>query len=368
MTWQEIHVQFQMLLQESGDFENTTFTNHKIDEWLNYGQLSVIDKYFPADKTTLGYSDNVVAAELLQSLQSFYTNPLYLFNDRAVRGFFPQDFYRTIGVRLNSNSYCSDRSTSTVGSTFNYWVIKLDATLTATTISEKLRKFYINCTVNNDMGAPVGDADMFRLVTLSITGLSDINLYPLVFNRYLLQYGGNASHFVEVYYERFADLYVKDSYILVQKPNSLTTSLVDMTVTYTDTAGLEAVDSIVKQSFVLSKQISTGTSRWVENVRFLDDEYEGVGSDDPYTKVKKSSPYCSMSGQQLLAFHYNKFNLFQYELKYLRLPKLIDHEINQGLDLGVSYGNKRFIAMEVVKEAVKLAAISTRAEILRTIQ
>ena len=50
-------------------------------------------------------------------------------------------------------------------------------------------------------------------------------------------------------------------------------------------------------------------------------------------------------------------------LRYLRTPKMIDYNLNQGLDFGLSYGSSRTIGERIVKRAVELAAIYTRAEI-----
>ena len=367
MNWLDLHIGFELKLAESGDYLNTTFTKHKLDEWLNKGMFSLLDKFFPGSRVNPGYSDNTLISELVQSLESYYEKPFYTFDDRAVRGFYPQDFYRMISVRLNSGAYCSDRTSTTVSDTFNYWVINLKNSITGTPLTEKLAKFRIDCVVEDADDNPVGDCNIYQMIDVLPTGFSDIALYQLI-HRLLLQYGGNSEFFLDIYYERFADLYERGCFIIVEKPNSLTTDLEDMTVTYTDTAGLEVVDYVAKQSFSLTREFSSSTARWINDVRFLDSELEGASSNDPYNKTTKKSPYVIMSGGQFLAYHYSSFNLFKYNLKYLRTPKLINHEADQGLDFGVSYGSTRLIGEAIIDEAVKLAAVYTRSELASSIQ
>ncbi len=366
----DLHLYFNQLVQESGDYQSTTFLPEKVDTWLNTGMFQLLDEYFPDDPVRKGYGNNILASELLGSLEKTITDSLYV--DRSevsMKGYIPQDYYRSIAVGVKSNPYCSTPNTSVSTKTFNYWVVKLktleelrdlEETLP---ITDNLKEFVITgeSQLISDSSV-VGDVGFFQLVSFFPTGYPNLEDYNII-NNLIMQYGGDPTNFVRVYYERFNNLYFKDCFIFVQTPNSLLTKIENVKVFYSNTEDHVVSNNIPKQTFNDSTILVSGTSRLINHVRFLDSEFEGISSIDPLNASTKKSPYCHISGNKIVFYHYNKFNMSEMTLRYLRTPKMIDYNINQGLDFGLSYGSSRTIGERIVKRAVELAAIYTRAEI-----
>lgn len=341
----EAHIEFDLMLAQLGSYVGDYISPYKKDWFLHIAQLQYIKTHILGGRDA-NYEAVRIEAEAIQSLIEHRTLPV---NIRDGEGFaiLPSNYLTGCSEEAQVSSVCANILT-TVAANVSYIVFKFNNNFSAESIADKFVGFKIDMITDSD---PV---NLFTLATYYPSGIDkDLWWYmiPLI-----LRYAAKSG--VEVYWERWNDIYRPGSFIFVQEPGAAV-SMLSLTITYNTSPSQTTSVSALSRSF--TRYVVPETALEYMPVRLLTNEAKKKIKVNPFRKTRKISPAMFIQ-QNELKFPLKDFAIYNAKTEYYRNPLPPNFVTGQGLEVGVGTRSEELIHRQIINDAVRLAASTTSAD------
>lgn len=347
MTNQELLLDFQIKYNRLAGNSNLGLSYEEIDWYLNEAMLHKIRKLLDRkfNKEQEDQNDTKMNLFDLEALFVQTVLPVNKTNEEFGQSVIPADFFHLESVDALVNTSCDTKTIVTTNKSYKYVVVPLPTV--------NVGSWSFNVTISS-ISTPVFNLSNIQNNAGYPTVTSEENY---LFVHRILQYV-NSQNLVKVFWENYADVYEKNSFIFVY---SGTGSLTGSTnVINTQTTNISPLT-------IVNPQINFTDSTKPVSCRIEPAEIVGVVKKNPFMRSSKKSPVVSPV-KGFLRIYFNDFNISGLNILYIRKPKVIDYRVAQSIDLGTTLAQKYKIGQDIVDLAVANASARTTTENYQVLQ
>jgi len=406
MLVQELHIRFLQGLNKIASYQDVTFTEDEIDMYLTRGQLGVIESQWKLhgnkiDKNSEDFSNILTKNRVLDCY--VIKEPHHLFEPHVNTFYFqlPGNHLYTVNVKpdIDAGNKCNPLSGNNITdsnvdkfisivpmnkdmfATLNSYTIKINYDQSGTPITLFDSSDY-NWTIEswNDAYHVVNHILDFlnRENRLDITTASAIRNNPA--DTFLLDEFLN----LEVYWERFDDLYYPNSFIFVSDDETYASGKF-MELEINSGGASYSVTPTDSNYYIINDYRSRGIFNAVQyttrNVNLANIPFEGTGIgrnidikktyeyiDSPIDKPSKDRPLYNRTNNNIILYVADNVSINKVYLDYIRIPRPINlrsgwnSELNEALHQNIVDRAVDIAALEMQYQDMQAKAISTQLE------
>jgi hypothetical protein len=353
MTPQEMHIQIDQALQRIGSYVYDNFEEKEIDLILSKVQLRALDDKFRRDNMSEGFEYEQGDLDDVQVLIERDKNlPAFLdLENNKVHCVLPSDYYYLINDRTKINDDCD--------------VTNLE--MNKTYVDEQMIVLPFKDTTK--VSAPYYETLTIDIVVTRVfdyTEYSGFTGIPDVIEKYILKQAiidkvnqdireNKISNVVGIYWERFRDIYRKESFIIIVNSNRLgETGVINIDGnTYNDTT--TQTDGLI---------VSTLTHLRKADNRLTKSQFlHSTLNNNIYHKTNRRNPVSNLTKDRLYVYYDEKYIPTGIIIDYIRKPQEISLSLNQSCELSESLHPKIIdLAVEYMKNTIEQQSYNIKVQ------
>ena len=319
MVSQELHIAFDQIYDKINSSVVQSVSKADKDWWLNKAQIELLKPSLILEQ--VGRYSSQRRIDLQQQLIRRKVLTAFTHND-ALRQYviLPSDYLLlesdASNIVYNCNGVGSQKGASDTNTKVAYMPFP-----TATTAP-----YYTGFNIWLDSDSPIYN------IADTLTSISDIGLKYLVINDCFDNLKDNSVDDLEVYWERYGEVYKPNNLIFVSTATSPPTSVswgYSLAVAQ-ETISFESLN-LLKRADVTTKLDLFETNRMMPNDRL----HELLNHD--FGKTSYKSPISSIRNGLIEVYTNTTFNITSVEIEYTRVPKKINYLVEQGSELNANY-------------------------------
>ncbi len=330
MTPKEFHIALDIQCQKLNSNAYSNIKPEQKDWLLNESIIRFIKtRVNPrSNNKKQGFADTIKRYDDLEDLITPYTMPLYKNDDNTLFGIFPYNYFHYLSSRTNVAYDCNGLTNTTIVPVIQRYCIA--------TLKDATTSLYDTFKIALDNGSGFVDILDVSTVPYLSTGIPTLDAKFIIINWVLEQW--NKLNLGIVKWETYDDLYYPNSFIFVSN------NIIDLTIRiHTDTTDNY---SFINRTF--NKYNYT-----ISNVNLQKNRIEKTDNYDDllshcFGTTRFDSPLGKFENGRLIINHSQKFISNSLELQYIRFPRKIDINLNQGSELDPSTDDE-IIGMTVQK-------------------
>jgi hypothetical protein len=337
----QLHLEVNQRLQEVASFKRNKYFPEEIDAALNKAQFRLlekgVEKKFQDDQINLGtVSALIQKSKPLELIIPSTVDPLYEPNTLLSYSVLPPDMYWSVNVRaevLKDPLNCTQAPNLATTSIVEY-VAKVPF-LTSTTPPH-----YANLTLISSVKGVLYQAP----TPINAGVIDEPGKFVLIDNLVEHFYRNNT---IKVYWERYRDVYTKNTFILVSKDPIGTITLSATGLTSNIVVSSSTSYTIYNRNAINpNAQSLTSVSTRTEQQDLL---YQSLTQNQFYN-TSDFEPIVSQTLDYLIAYREKSFLLTRLYIDYIRKPRIISLSLNQTCELSdVTHPKLVDLAVEILR-------------------
>lgn len=346
LTTAELHIDFDLKLQQVSSFKFRKFETYEVDWFLNKSYLAFVRTKIDEVRTISGGIKNTTnRLDELAPIVKTATIELFKEDNSNYFGFVPSLYFGDLSERLSYYDCAEKLETSVSNKKYTFAVAKLDKTkFGSSNLTFEIRAVYTRPNLTQ-YTEKIFDLSDFYSVALSV----DYDFYLI---NLILEEVNRTQTKVKVYWEQYDNIYRPNSLIFVTGEGAVLDVLDRIDYIYTTTV-----------SDFFNKEIGGLVSTIVEtenpvikedDCRMIDREVLHRHNKNPFAKTKKNSPLLSLKGDRIYVSCDDSFIPKSIILDYFRKPNMLNYEINRNPELGIREV-KQDSSNKIVNDAVTYA-------------
>ena len=334
ITWQELHIGFDQEIDKVHSGTVQSFSESEIDWWLNRAQLELL-KPSPVMEQ-MGLSSSQRKVDKQEELIKRKTLPMYVYTAGDFRqyAFLPSDYLYLESDASNLVYNCNGVNQTPQSKELKIAYLPFPNDPGST-------PFYTGFKIWLDTDTPIYD---ISLNPSTFNDIADLDLKYLVTNDAFDTLKDNVVDGLEVYWEKFGNVYRKNTLIFVSSSSTPPTTL-----KWGWAIGVPEANIVFSTLSLLEMPTITTKIDYFKPNRELPLDREHEIRVHAFGKTSYKSPISRLY-QGNIEVHINTtFNVVSVEIEYVRVPKRINHLVEQGSELNAN------MHPELVTLAVSLA-------------
>lgn len=277
-----------------------------------------------------GFASTIKRYDDLEALITPYTMSLYKYDDDNLFGIMPYNYLHHLSSKTKVAYDCNNLTNTTL--------VSINERYCIAELKDATSGLYGNYKIELNNGSGYTTILDGNNATYLASGIPTIEAKFIIINWTLEQLNllGAGAYFVK--WERYDNIYAKNSFIFVT--TNTNSSSLKITTDTTD------IFSFVNRSLNKYNYTITNTSNSVNRIIDTKQFDELIGHS--FGSSKPHSPICKFESNRLIINHNKKFISNSLEMNYIRFPRKIDINLNQGSELDPSTDDE-IIAMTVQK-------------------
>jgi hypothetical protein len=347
-TVKELHIEFDLSYNSLSSFKFRNLEIYEIDWFLNKAYLSYVKTRTDEIRSeTGGIKNSTIRLEELSPLQEIVSLPVYKEDDddELYYSFLPPNYFNDLAENLKYYC-CADpvNDFEEVAESYQFVAIAFNNSMFGSS--------NLTFKISGDFIKPDTSTVNINLFTLAQhTSVAVVLEYQFYLINLILQEVNRvlSGTRVAVYWERFDNIYISNSFIFVtlDKTDKLSNIIFDY--------GSGVSDSVSAAERVLKKSVATTENLKVckSDCRIADTEVFGRLQKNPFGKSSKHSPLLYLKGDKIY-IKSKGFVPLNLELVFYRKPNMINYEMNKNPELGTR-DTLDHVSSKIVSDACALA-------------
>lgn len=320
MTAKEFHIALDIQCQKLNSNAYGNIRPEQKDWLLNESIIRFIKQRINprSNSKKQGFADTIKRYDDLETLITPITIPLYKFDSKNLFGIKPYNYFHYLTSKTNVAYDCNGLDNTTIVPTTQRYVIAklLDATTS----------LYNDFEISLDSGSGFTlklDVDNYPYLS---GGIPTLDAKFIIINWVLEEWNRLYGSTIFVKWEKYDNIYAPNSFIFV------TTDITDITIRL-------KTDTITDYSFV--NRIFDKYNYTITNVNLAINRIQKTDEFDDmvvhsFGNSKFDSPLGKFESNRIIINHNEKFIANTLEMNYIRFPRKIDINLNQGNELDSS--------------------------------
>lgn len=347
-TIKELHIDFDLKWNNLSSFKFRALESYEKDWFLNKAYLAYVKtKTDEIRSVTGGIKNSTTRLEELSPILEIVSQPMYKEKDNLYYSFLPANHFNELSENLYH--YCCVEGKEFVEANVEYQTAAIkfndikwgSSNLTFKIYADFIKPDLTTITVN-----------LFTLATHTTVPITiDYRFYLI--NLILQEVNRIVGNQINVYWERFNDIYTPNSFIFVtlNKTNKLSSIKFEYDLTLTGTDTTLSGTKTIKQYNPVDEDLTICKA----DCRLVDNEVFNRLNKNPFSRTSKASPLAYLKGDKI--YIENKdFIPKEIELSYYRKPNMLNYEMDKNPELGVR-DSLDHVSDKLVSEACAFALI-----------
>lgn len=345
MIIQELHVQLLQRLQEVGSYKRDKFRSEEIDLALNKAMYRLLEvgvaNDFEGDQINLAHVAALIHKnKISEVIQPGTTDKLFEDNITNAYSVIPSDLYWTVNGRvevITDPLNCEAAPDLDLTNYSEYVAVVPFPSLGSST-------YFANTSITSSVLGSI-----YTSPTAIASGFNSSTAKYVVVNNILETLWRKYST-LQVYWERYRDVYYADSFIFVGSTDIGTMTLTSNALTSTVARTVNSY-SIYNRAVVDDLESSVVTSAPIK-INRENQLYQGL--QNSFYKTSERRPIVDQTGDYFIIYTAENFIVTRLAYDYIRKPKTISLVLNQTCELSPTLHNKLVdIAVEILRLDIK---------------
>jgi len=347
-TIKELHIDFDLKWNNLSSFKFRGLESYEKDWFLNKAYLAYVKtKTDELRSVTGGIKNSTVRLEELSPILEIVSLPMYLEKDNLYYSFLPANHFNELSENLNY--YCCIKGKEFIEVDVEYQTALIKFNDIKWGSSNLTFKIYADFILPDTSIVTINLFTLTEHTSVAIT--LDYRFYLI--NLILQEINRVVGDQINVYWERFSDIYTPNSFIFVtlNKTNKLSNIKFEYDLTMSGTDTTLAGTQVIKQYNPIDDDLTICKS----DCRLVDNEVFGRLSKNPHSRTSKASPLTYLKGDKIY-IEGKDFIPKEIELSYYRKPNMLNYEMDKNPELGVR-DSLDHVSDKLVSEACAFALI-----------
>jgi hypothetical protein len=348
-TINELHIDFDLKWNNLSSFKFRALESYEIDWFLNRAYLNYVKtKTDEFRSTTGGIKDSTIRLEELSPILEIAPLVMYKEKKDLYYSFLPANYFNDLSENLTYYSCVKNQTFTEQPVNYQFSLVKFnDAKWGSSNLTFRIFGNFINPDLSTS------NISLFTLSQHTSTPVTiDYRFYLI--NLILQEVNRTVGHLVNVYWERFNDIYIPNTFIFItlEKTSKLSSIKFEYDLTVSGSETITAGESTITKSVPVSNNLTLRNS----DCRLVDNEIYDRLNKNPFSRTSKVSPLAYLKGDKIYIQSNESFVPSNLQLTYYRKPNMLNYVMGKNPELGVR-DSLDHVSDKLVSEACEYALV-----------